>query len=130
MISSLQISGVHVVLDLDGFTVSQATHITPSFAMALSEWVQRCLPCRLKGIHLANNPFIFNMVFALFKPFLAVSVLDIRVHLRTVSANHTGTVASETGQGTDYEIEINELDKCFLVETETEGRMDTVKSIN
>ncbi|XP_031849816.1 alpha-tocopherol transfer protein isoform X2 [Nomia melanderi] len=66
-----QIAGVHVIIDLNGFSVSHATHITPSFAMALTEFVQKCLPCRLKGIHLVNNPFIFNMVFALFKPFLS-----------------------------------------------------------
>ncbi|XP_026670312.1 alpha-tocopherol transfer protein-like [Ceratina calcarata] len=72
-----QIAGVQVIIDMDGFSLSHVTQFTPSFAATLTEWVQRCLPCRLKGIHIVNQPFIFNMVFALFKPFLLVSLKNI-----------------------------------------------------
>lgn len=66
-----QISGVHVIMNMDGLTLNHVTYFTPSFAATMTEWVQRCLPGRLKGIHIVNQPFIFNMVFALFKPFLS-----------------------------------------------------------
>ncbi|XP_076167083.1 alpha-tocopherol transfer protein [Ptiloglossa arizonensis] len=89
-----QIAGVHVVLNMDGFTLTHVTHFTPSFAAMLTEWVQRCLPCRLKGIHIVNQPFIFNMVYALFKPFLLEKTRK-RIHFhgtdRKALIAHLGT---------------------------------------
>ncbi|KAG6798242.1 alpha-tocopherol transfer protein isoform X1 [Apis mellifera caucasica] len=65
-----QICGIHTIINMAGFSLSHVTHITPSFAAAMTEWIQRCLPCRIKGIHIVNQPFIFKMVYAIFKPFL------------------------------------------------------------
>ncbi|PBC32778.1 Alpha-tocopherol transfer protein [Apis cerana cerana] len=67
-----QICGIHAIINMAGFSLSHATHITPSFAAAMTEWIQRCLPSRIKGIHIVNQPFIFKMVYAIFKPFLLV----------------------------------------------------------
>lgn len=72
-----QVAGVRVIIDMEGLSLGQVTYFTPGFAAAVVEFVQRCLPCRLKGIHIINQPFIFNMVFALFKPFLHVSLVFI-----------------------------------------------------
>ncbi|KAK9306476.1 hypothetical protein QLX08_002852 [Tetragonisca angustula] len=65
-----QIAGIHVILNMTGLTLTHVAHITPSFAASVTDWIQRCLPCRLKGIHIVNQPFIFNMIYAIFKPFL------------------------------------------------------------
>lgn len=72
-----------------GFSLSHATHITPSFAAAMTEWIQRSLPCRIKGIHIVNQPFIFKMVYAIFKPFLLVSFFPFQFYqFRKVQCVH------------------------------------------
>ncbi|GLV42471.1 uncharacterized protein CBL_03208 [Carabus blaptoides fortunei] len=65
-----QLSGVQVIFDMKDLTMSQVCQFGPSFAAHLLEWVQECIPLRLKGIHIVNEPRIFNLLFAIFKPFM------------------------------------------------------------
>uniref|UniRef100_A0A182NUH9 CRAL-TRIO domain-containing protein n=1 Tax=Anopheles dirus TaxID=7168 RepID=A0A182NUH9_9DIPT len=65
-----QVHGAVVIFDMDGLTLQQAWQFTPPFAMRIVDWLQDAVPLRIKGIHIINQPKIFNMVFALFKPFL------------------------------------------------------------
>ncbi|XP_071453852.1 alpha-tocopherol transfer protein-like [Hetaerina americana] len=65
-----QVAGALVLMDLDGLGLTHAYHFTPAFASRVVEWVQDCLPARLKAVHVVNQPYIFNMIFALFKPFM------------------------------------------------------------
>lgn len=67
-----QIVGLHVIIDMEGFSLNQVTYFTPSFAKMVVDFVQKCLPVRLKSINIVNQSFLFNMVFAFFKPFLEV----------------------------------------------------------
>ncbi|XP_046402215.1 alpha-tocopherol transfer protein-like isoform X2 [Ischnura elegans] len=65
-----QVAGALAILDMDGLGLTHAYHFTPTFAARVVEWVQDCLPTRLKGVHIVNQPYVFNMIFALFKPFM------------------------------------------------------------
>ncbi|XP_030752411.1 alpha-tocopherol transfer protein-like isoform X3 [Sitophilus oryzae] len=65
-----QVCGAIVIFDMDGLSLSQVSKFTPSFAGKIVEWLQDSVPLRIKNIHIVNQPYIFKVVFALFKPFL------------------------------------------------------------
>ncbi|KAK9878597.1 hypothetical protein WA026_022858 [Henosepilachna vigintioctopunctata] len=65
-----QVCGAVVIFDMDGLSLSQTTKFTPAFAKRIVDWLQESVPLRIKNIHIVNQPYIFKMVFALFKPFL------------------------------------------------------------
>lgn len=65
-----QVSGAVVIFDMDGLSLQQTWQFTPPFAKRIVDWLQDAIPCRVKNIHIVNQPYIFNVVFALFKPFL------------------------------------------------------------
>ncbi|XP_062548867.1 alpha-tocopherol transfer protein isoform X2 [Armigeres subalbatus] len=65
-----QVNGAVVIFDMDGLTMQQAWQFTPPFAKRIVDWLQDAVPLRIKGIHIINQPKIFNVVFALFKPIL------------------------------------------------------------
>ncbi|XP_024081802.1 clavesin-2-like [Cimex lectularius] len=67
----LQVSGTVVIFDMGGLSLMmQARLITPTVAWHLALIVQDKIPMRLKAIHIINQPFYFNAVYALFKPLL------------------------------------------------------------
>uniref|UniRef100_A0A1E1WLD7 CRAL-TRIO domain-containing protein n=1 Tax=Pectinophora gossypiella TaxID=13191 RepID=A0A1E1WLD7_PECGO len=65
-----QICGAVVVFDMDGLSMQQVWQFTPPFAKRIVDWLQESIPLRIKGLYVVNQPYIFNMVFQLFKPFL------------------------------------------------------------
>ncbi|GJQ71860.1 hypothetical protein Trydic_g14747, partial [Trypoxylus dichotomus] len=65
-----QVAGAVVIFDMDGLSMQQTWQFTPPFAKRIVDWLQDAMPCRIKNIHIINQPYIFNVVFALFKPFL------------------------------------------------------------
>lgn len=65
-----QVNGAVVIFDMDGLSLQQTWQFTPPFAKRIVDWLQDSVPLRIKAIHIVNQPKIFQMVFALFKPFL------------------------------------------------------------
>ncbi|XP_069698211.1 alpha-tocopherol transfer protein-like [Periplaneta americana] len=66
-----QISGVDVIFDLEGLSIHHVYQFGPSFACNALHWAQDCAPLRFKSHHIVNQPYVFNMLFAIFKPFLS-----------------------------------------------------------
>lgn len=65
-----QICGAVVIFDMEGLSLQQVWQFTPPFAKRIVDWLQESIPVRVKGLYIINQPYIFNMVFQLFKPFL------------------------------------------------------------
>ena len=83
-----QVRGVVVIMNFDGLGMKQAKSLTPAFSKRLLTFIQEAMPLRLKQVHFINQPFIFNMVWTLFKPFIR-DKLRSRVSLRGQSFNWT-----------------------------------------
>ncbi|KAJ8684222.1 hypothetical protein QAD02_020014 [Eretmocerus hayati] len=65
-----QVHGVVVIMDFDGLSMKQVMALSPSFSMRLLSFIQEAMPLRLKEVHFVKQPFIFNMVWKIFKPFV------------------------------------------------------------
>ncbi|XP_060846911.1 alpha-tocopherol transfer protein isoform X1 [Rhopalosiphum padi] len=65
-----QVAGAQVVFDMDGLSLQQTWQFSPPFAKRIVDWLQDSVPARVKGIHIVNQPMLFNVVFNFFKPFL------------------------------------------------------------
>uniref|UniRef100_U5EFH4 Putative lipid particle n=1 Tax=Corethrella appendiculata TaxID=1370023 RepID=U5EFH4_9DIPT len=65
-----QVRGVVVIMDFDGLSLKQVKAFSPAFSKRLLTFLQDAMPIRLKEVHIVKQPFIFNMVWSLFKPFI------------------------------------------------------------
>jgi retinaldehyde-binding protein 1 len=67
---STQVSGVVCIMDFDGLGMKQISALTPAGSKRLLTFIQEAMPLRMKEVHFVKQPFIFNMVWKLFKPFV------------------------------------------------------------
>jgi retinaldehyde-binding protein 1 len=67
---SSQINGVVVIMDYEGLSLKQIKAITPAATKRLLTFIQEAMLVRLREVHFVKQPFIFNMVWTLFKPFV------------------------------------------------------------
>ncbi|XP_077301030.1 clavesin-1-like [Arctopsyche grandis] len=63
-----QVNGVVVIMNFDGMGMKQVKELGPTFSRRLLSFIQDAMPVRLKEVHFINEPWIFNMVWQLFKP--------------------------------------------------------------
>lgn len=78
-----QIRGVVVIMDYKDLGMKQVRALSPSFSLLLLSFIQDAMPLRLKEVHMVQQPFIFNMVWSLFKPFIRPK-LKSRVNIKII----------------------------------------------
>uniref|UniRef100_A0A336MJM3 CSON000244 protein n=1 Tax=Culicoides sonorensis TaxID=179676 RepID=A0A336MJM3_CULSO len=65
-----QIGGISVILDMTGVGLAHARYLTPYLAKKTVEVVQEVFPMRFKAFHVVHEPFYFNAILNILKPFL------------------------------------------------------------
>ncbi|CAG5125676.1 unnamed protein product [Candidula unifasciata] len=65
-----QVSGIHLINNLAGFTLKHAAHFNPGIAKTFMGIIQDVLPLRLKRYDFVNEPTFFDVVFAIIKQFM------------------------------------------------------------
>lgn len=65
-----QIRGVVVIMDFEGLAMKQIKSLSVGFSKRLLTFIQDAMPLRMKEVHFVKQPFIFKMVWSLFKPFV------------------------------------------------------------
>lgn len=81
-----QIAGLAILLDMNGLSLNHAKFFTPYYAKKMVELVQETFPLRFKGFHVVNEPFYFDAVMAVLKPFLKEKIRK-RIYLHGSDLN-------------------------------------------
>ncbi|XP_054284633.1 clavesin-2-like isoform X2 [Macrosteles quadrilineatus] len=86
-----QVGGITVIVDMTGFGLQQhAKFLSPYYARRTVEVIQETFPLRFKGFHVINQPFYFDAVFAVLRPFLKEKIRQrIYLHGKDLSSLHS-----------------------------------------
>ncbi|KAL1482460.1 hypothetical protein MTO96_033783 [Rhipicephalus appendiculatus] len=71
----IQVKGIVAIIDFKGLNIYHLAHYTPSAIRTAISLAQDCMPMRLKGIYVINNPPIFDFIYAVIKMFLKAKLL-------------------------------------------------------
>ncbi|XP_076821292.1 alpha-tocopherol transfer protein-like [Clavelina lepadiformis] len=74
-----QINGLASVEDLEHFSISMLFKISPIALARMNSIWQDAMPLRFKAVHILNEGKVYDIILALFKPFLKQKIID-RIH--------------------------------------------------
>lgn len=69
-----QIGGLVVLLDMAGLRFAHAKFLSPHLAKRSAEVIQDSFPMRFKAFHILHEPFYFDAILALIKPFMTEKI--------------------------------------------------------
>ena len=65
-----QIGGLVVLLDIAGVSFGHMKYLSPHLARRTVEVIQEAFPLRFKAFHILHEPFYFDAILAILRPFL------------------------------------------------------------
>lgn len=65
-----QVHGAIIIMDFTGLSLKQVKSFTPNFSLRLLSFIQDAMPIRLKAVHIVFQPYMFKVVWAIFRPFI------------------------------------------------------------
>ncbi|KAG5886517.1 hypothetical protein JTB14_024171 [Gonioctena quinquepunctata] len=125
-----QIKGVVVIMDYKDMGLKQVKGLGPAFSMLLLNFIQDAMPLRLKEVHMVKEPWVFNMVWQLFKPLIRQKLKTrIFFHGKKMASLHKHMKPSHLPK--DYDGELPAIDysgkEWFPV---VENYYDHIKMLN
>uniref|UniRef100_A0A131XAX5 Putative phosphatidylinositol transfer protein sec14 n=1 Tax=Hyalomma excavatum TaxID=257692 RepID=A0A131XAX5_9ACAR len=118
----VQKRGFVFVLDYKGLSLEHLYHLTPPFMKRLVHITEKCLPVRVKAIYVIYDSLIFDVLFAITKPFMSRTLTE-RIHL--IGCEHQklhgvvpADVIPEEAGGTLESYDYDELEKDLLSQSQ------------
>ncbi|KAH6930567.1 hypothetical protein HPB50_014733 [Hyalomma asiaticum] len=76
-----QVLGMVLLVDYGGFTVDKLLFLNITLLRRGLEYLQDCMPMRLKAAHTVRQSYAFDVLFALIKPFIKKKLTErLRLH--------------------------------------------------
>ncbi|XP_037572525.1 alpha-tocopherol transfer protein-like [Dermacentor silvarum] len=75
-----QTIGIVIMVDYVGFTIDKVLSMSLGLIRRLLEYFQDCMPARLKAVHILNQPYAFDVIFAVVKAFIKSKMAE-RMHM-------------------------------------------------
>ena len=69
-----QVAGIVVVVDMGGLSFNHIMNISSDYVRSVANVIQNTFPLRFREIHIVNESYLFDLVFALIKPFLSETI--------------------------------------------------------
>ena len=69
-----QIAGTVVIVDMGGFSWSHLVSISADYLRSVANVIQNAFPLRFREIHIINESYLFDFIYALIRPFLSETI--------------------------------------------------------
>ncbi len=69
-----QIAGLVVVVDMSGFNFTQVMSVSTDYVRSVASVIQNTFPLRFREIHIINESYLFDVIYALIRPFLSETI--------------------------------------------------------